>query len=154
MDFARINPKAVAEIPATYSVEYEGEQVFNGIENKPLKIDFYGLDSDAGKRATAKLAKKLDRAGTKSIANMTEEQIILRAKRHQGMIAELYGELVHGWENIPDFSGKRKADGSYPPLPFTKENAVRLFSEAEWMAAGIEDFLAERRKTLLDPETT
>ena len=146
-----INPKAAAEIASTYFVMYDGEPVTNGDNGPQLEIRFYGLQSQVGLQAVARLTKKLEANTNKKLSNMTVEQIMRLAERSKANNAEVYASICAGWENVPDVNAKQKSDGTYPVLPFTHENALRLFVDWDWLHAGIEDFLEEKKRELYNP---
>lgn len=82
---------------------------------KPLRIHLKGADSDTYAKEIQRINRKERKAEMQQRGKIKEkslEEIVLEW-------AELFAKMTLGWENIPDDDGK--------PLPFTFENAVKLY---------------------------
>lgn len=147
MDFARIDPRRDAEAGATWHVDYEGEELYH--EGKPIEIDFLGLESAAAKRAAAKMARNADRrmGGKKrNLRNMTVEQIIDATEASEEEQAAFFAAITTGWRNVVYLEDSEidNPKAKPEPLPFSQENAVKLFRTRPWIMAGADRFLGEK----------
>jgi len=146
MDFARIDPRRDAEKGATYHVDYDGERLYH--DGKPIEIDFLGLQSATGKRAAAKMVKDMDRkAGRKRDASkMSVDEMLDAASESEEARARFYAELTTGWRNVVYLEDAEidNPDAEPAPMPYSKENAAKLFSSRPWVMEGIDRFLGDK----------
>lgn len=146
MDFARIDPRRDAEKGATYHVDYDGERLFH--DGQPIEIDFLGLQSATGKRAAAKMVKELDRkAGRKRDASkMSVDEMLDAASESEEARARFYAELTTGWRNVVYLEDAEidNPKAKPEPMPYSKENAAKLFSTRPWVMEGIDRFLGDK----------
>ena len=143
MDFARINPARDAQQAATYHVEYNGEALYH--EGQPIEMDFLGMQSPHGKRATIRHAKRIAAFQPKgkkerTIQDYSEDEIADRAAKMTSSNAKFYAEMLTGWRNVTHIpSGK--PDGKVELLEYTPDAALDLLAKAEWLHEGIDAFL-------------
>jgi len=143
MEFARINPALDAQQAATYHVEYNGEALYH--EGQPIEMDFLGMQSPHGKRATIRHAKRIAAFQPKgkkerTIQDYSEDEIADRAAKMTASNAKFYAEMLTGWRNVTHIpSGK--PDGKVELLEYTPDAALDLLAKAEWLHKGIDAFL-------------
>lgn len=146
MDFARIDPRRDAEKGATYHVDYDGERLFH--DGQPIEIDFLGLQSATGKRAAARMVKELDRkAGRKRDASkMSVDEMLDAASESEEARARFYAELTTDWRNVVYLEDAEidNPKAKPEPMPYSKENAAKLFSTRPWVMEGIDRFLGDK----------
>jgi hypothetical protein len=147
MDFARIDPRRDAEVGATWHVDYEGEELY--IDGQPIEIDLLGTDSTEAKRAAAKMARNIERrtGGEKrDLKNMTVDQIMELAEANDEEQAEFFAALTTGWRNVVYLEDDEIDDpeAEPKPMPFSKENAKKLYATRTWIMAGADRFLGRK----------
>ncbi|KIC22510.1 hypothetical protein [Leisingera sp. ANG-Vp] len=146
MDFARINTRRDAEQGATWHVEFDGEPLFN--KDEAIEMDFLGLESDAGRRASAAMVRKLDKKskGKRKSTQLSVQEMINAAEDSEQARAEFYSRLCTGWRRVTYIEDEDLDNPEAKPVPmeFSRENALKLFSTRTWLMEGIDRFLGDK----------
>lgn len=150
MDFARINPQKEAEIGTDWHVDYDGEELF--LDGEPITIGFIGVDSELGRKESARMVKRLDvlkrskskkKDGNIAVKDLSVTDILALADGNEEIKAKFYASLTTGWSNvtyIPD-DMLDDPDAVAEELEYSKANAEMLFTTRPWMMKGIDAFL-------------
>lgn len=156
MDFARINLEADSEHgatlrlynPYTFDPEFpdDVDPLLNGGEY--IEIDLIGLDGQSGRRASARMVKAVNRktGRTRSVKDLTEDEIMKIAAENQEIQSRFYAELTTGWRNITYLTDDLIDDKDAEPsvLSFSTENAAMLYNTRAWIRDQVDRFLSRR----------
>ncbi len=154
--FARINTRQDAEQGATWHVEFDGEPLFDG--DKPIEMDFLGLESDAGRRAAAAMVRKMDKKnkGKRKAASLSVQEMIDSAEDSEQARAEFYSKLCTGWRGVTYIEDADLDNPEAEPviMEFSQANAAKLFSTRSWLMVGIDGFLGDKSNFLREIVTS
>lgn len=129
MDLDDLDTTSAAEKGATITIRHPitGEDL-EGSDGKPCTLQVLGADSKEWKRAVADSMKS-----TKNRRNLT----VADAERSTiEMLARVTTGMSENW-----VWGKK-------PLPFSKENITRLYSERPWIREQVDIFVGDRANFL------
>lgn len=113
MDLAALNPIKACDVPADVTIRHPGYKTpLQSDEGEVLAVTVYGMQSTVARNAGAQAAR--DRTETST----EDEQAEIGAK--------YLAALTVGWSDFLELNGE--------PLPFSFENAVKLYMQEDWLA--------------------
>ena len=103
-------------------------------EGKPARIRIQGIDSMGFEKALAKSAAIRAKEPQRRAA-ISDQRIAAEAEKSERIQARELADVTIGWEHI-------EMDGQ--PYPFSRENALRLYTQYKWIREQLIVFVFER----------
>ena len=117
------------------------QEVIGADDGEPARIHLKGADSMAYEEAVAHTVAMQGRRPQRRRQNPTVGEILEAAQENNQAQAEQLAKITIGWENI----GYGVDDKGKPAtLPFSHENAVRLYTEQRWVREQAIAFFSDR----------
>ena len=132
MDLSKFNPKVAANRSATCSLKYAGtNELIRDEDGKTLDIQVLGIGSDPWSEAELEIERENAAEGIAD-TDKTQEQ-------KERELARKIVAITTGWSSNIGL-GNSKA------LKFTPENALKLYTDQQWIALQVLNDATDRKK--------